>query len=178
MPPPTPSQIHPPEISNVRMATLSSSPAATLTCPIAPVYASRAVGSSSAAISIARTLGAPVTDPGGKVARSRAALVTSGPRWPTTSETRCQTACRSARTSAGTRTLPGVQTRPRSLRMRSTIITFSARFFADAVSSSGSESSGAVPLIGDVSTSSPVRRRNSSGEKLATAPSGASTNAA
>jgi len=62
--------------------------------------------------------------------------------------------------------------------MRSTIITFSARFLADAVSSSGSVSSGAVPLIGEVRTSSPVRRRKSSGEKLAIAPSGAATKAA
>jgi len=37
MPPPTPSHTQPPEISKVRIATLSSRPAAALTCPIAPV---------------------------------------------------------------------------------------------------------------------------------------------
>ena len=36
---------------------------------------------------------------------------------------------------------------------------------------------GAVPLIGDVTTSSPARRRNSSGEKLSTAPPGSPRNA-
>ncbi len=52
---------------------------------------------------------------------------------------------------------------------------FSARFLAELTSSAGSVSSGAVPLIGDVSTSSPVRRRNSSGDKLTSAPSGLET---
>jgi hypothetical protein len=59
------------------------------------------------------------------------------------------------------------------LRIRSTIITFSAASFAErrnacapALSSAGR---GQVPLIGDVTTSRPRRRRNSSGLKLATA---------
>ena len=58
-------------------------------------------------------------------------------------------------------------------------MTFSAASFAEcrnasapAVSSSGR---GQVPLIGEVSTSRPRRRRNSSGLRLATAPSAAST---
>ena len=55
---------------------------------------------------------------------------------------------------------------------------FSARFLAELTSSAGSVSSDAVPLIGDVRTSSPVRRRNSSGDMLAIAPSGLETYAA
>ncbi len=69
--------------------------------------------------------------------------------------------------------------------MRSTIITFSARFFAEPVSSArcaaATASSGLraqVPLIGLVSTVPPVRRRNNSGDMLATAPPGGQTNAA
>lgn len=66
--------------------------------------------------------------------------------------------------------------------MRSTIMTFSARSLAEATSAPtvaasprASRPSGAVPLMGEVSTSWPVRRRNSSGEKDRTAPSGLST---
>ena len=67
--------------------------------------------------------------------------------------------CGSTRGTAGLRTEPETHARERSLRMRSTIITFSARFLAEACSSRGSESAGAVPLIGEVSTARPVRRR-------------------
>ena len=50
---------------------------------------------------------------------------------PVTVVTRCWTAAvRSRRRSRGTRTEPGSQTRPRSLRSTSTIITFSAWSFA------------------------------------------------
>ena len=76
---------------------------------------------------------------------------------------------------AGTRTEPGLQTRPRSFRIKSTIITFSARFFAEASNSAGSALNGAVPLIGEVNTSSPIRRKNSSGEKLTSSPCGEET---
>ena len=83
-------------------------------------------------------------------------------------------------------TLPGTQTRLRSLRTRSTIITFSARFFAErsraarcaAAWSRSAWSRGAVPLMGLDSTPLPARRRNSSGERLATAPPGTVRNAA
>ena len=61
--------------------------------------------------------------------------------------------------SAGTSTLPSAQTRPRSLRTRSTIMRFSARDFSSArsaaaryASSTGWAARGAVPLIGFDST--------------------------
>lgn len=96
------------------------------------------------------------------------------------SETRCHTPAR-GRTSqrASTCTEPGVADRPRSLRIRSTIMTFSARSLADAAnrrrarsSACGSGDRGAVPLIGEVCTRSSAVRRNSSGDRLATAPHG------
>ena len=75
-----------------------------------------------------------------------------------------------------TRTLPGAQTRDRSLRRRSTIMRFSARSFVLSVSATPSAKScsgptprGRVPLIGRVSTrraSSSFRKR--SGDALAT----------
>ena len=61
--------------------------------------------------------------------------------------------------SFGTLTDPGVATRPRSLRSRSTIIRFSARFFSSAASAAlrsastaASPHAGAVPFIGRAST--------------------------
>ena len=48
--------------------------------------------------------------------------------------------------------VPGRQTRPRSLRTRSTIITFSARSFSDAASSARPVAPGRVPLIGALRT--------------------------
>ena len=56
--------------------------------PIAPQYTPRRVGSSSAMICIARTLGAPVIDPPGNAARTRSAGSLVGTRSPTTVETR------------------------------------------------------------------------------------------
>ncbi len=77
--------------------------------------------------------------------------------------------------SRARRSMPGRHTRPRSLRTRSTIITFSAWSLADRSSwssssdaSSGSSGRSRVPLIGDERTSRPVRARNSSGENDAT----------
>ena len=64
---------------------------------------------------------------------------------------------------AGTSIEPHSQTRPRSLRTRSTIITFSARSLGRS-----SDSVGAVPLIGREEIRSPRRPRNSSGEAEAT----------
>ena len=61
-----------------------------------------------------------------------------------------------------TRTDPGTQTRPRSFRSRSTIITCSARSLPLAAIGSV-ESAGRVPLIGIVHTRSPRVRRKSSG---------------
>ena len=73
--------------------------------------------------------------------------------------------------NAGTRTDPARARRPRSLRKRSTIIKFSARFFSSAASAmarasstSTSPEAGAVPFIGRA-TSWPARcEKNSSGE--------------
>ena len=78
--------------------------------------------------------------------------------------------------SAGTSTLPSAQTRPRSLRTRSTIIRFSARDLSSArsasaryASSAGWAARGAVPLIGfDSTIRSRSTRRKRSGEELST----------
>ncbi len=99
-------------------------------------------------------LGAPVTEPGGKVAPSRSAQVASGRSSPRTVETRwTRPGCGSISQSPGTVTEPLAQTRPRSLRTRSTIITFSAWSF-----SSRSAAVRPVPLIGPDSTVRPERR--------------------
>ena len=99
---------------------------------------------------IARTLGAPLTVPAGKQARSTSNGVTPSRSSPTTSETRCET-CekRSTSMSRATWTVPALQTRERSLRPRSTSITCSARSFSDESSRSTSPSVGSVvPAIG------------------------------
>ena len=62
--------------------------------------------------------------------------------------------------SSGQRTEPGSQTRERSLRSRSTIITCSAASFAPSTSIPA----GRVPLIGIVTSRRPRRARKSSGE--------------
>ena len=131
-------------------------------------------------ISSARTFGAPVTDPGGKAARMRSPSPAAALSVPCTSETRCQRpGCGSAPSRRGTCTLPAVQTRLRSLRIRSTIITFSARFLAERSSSARCRRACCwrgdrrfVPLTGRDKTVLPFLRRNSSGDRLATAPPG------
>ena len=86
--------------------------------------------------SIARRFGAPVIEPPGKHETS-----TSGSRMPArtravTDETRCITlGVRSIAHTLPTRTLAGSAVAVRSLRSRSTIITFSARSLTDAASS-------------------------------------------
>ena len=135
---------------------------------------------------IAATFGAPETDPGGNAARTRAPSPTPSRTTPLTSETKCQTpVCGRASPRASTRIEPGTQTRPRSLRTRSTIITFSARSFSErsspsrsAAAEAGSTGRGRVPLIGALRTRRPWRSRNSSGERLATAPDGSEMYAA
>jgi hypothetical protein len=136
--------------------------------------------------SIAASFGAPVTEPGGNSAATSAPSPTSWRRRPRISLTRCQTpACGRTSASAVTTIDPGSLTRPRSLRIRSTIMTFSARSFAAPASSarcasapSASAGRGRVPLIGAVRTVSPVRATNSSGDRLATAPHGPASHAA
>ena len=101
--------------------------------PATPVYGPRRTGSRPSRISIARIFGAPVMEPPGNDAASRSNASRPASSRPVTVETRCWTAAvRSRRHRRGTRTLPGRQTRPRSLRRTSTIITFSARSLADA----------------------------------------------
>ena len=90
-------------------------------------------------------------------------------------DTRCCTNSNvSSRQSCVTRTLSGRQTRARSLRSRSTIITFSARSFSFCSSSAPANRSASgrrirprVPLIGRVSTTPPASCKNRSGEALA-----------
>ena len=72
--------------------------------------------------------------------------------------------------SSGQRTVPASQTRERSFRSRSTIITCSAASFSDARSSAAAPR-GRVPLIGIVRIRSPRRARKSSGEAETTAQS-------
>jgi hypothetical protein len=132
---------------------------------------------------IAASFGAPVTEPGGKVAASSSARLTVGVSRPRTVETSCQTpGCGSVRRGAALMD-PYSHTRPRSLRTRSTIITCSAASLAEPSSSaraaaaagaSGSASErGRVPFIGSHHTSGPVWRRNRSGERLTTPPTAA-----
>ena len=93
--------------------------------------------------------GVPVTDAGGKVASSSAAIGISTATRAATVDTRCHTpgAGRTA-SSSGTVTVPVTATRPRSLRTRSTIMMFSATSLTDARSAAGGMRSGSVPLIG------------------------------
>jgi hypothetical protein len=84
----------------------------------------------------------------------------------------CQTeAKRSTSNKRVVLTEPVEQIRPRSLRMRSTIITFSARFFSLAwsaapqrTSSSGVSPRSAVPFIGFTTMRRPRMSKKSSGE--------------
>src|SRR5947199_155639 len=77
-------------------------------------------------------LGAPVTEPGGNVASSSSRHPAPSRSSPRTVETRwTRPGCSSTAHSAGTVTDPVAQTRPMSLRTRSTIITFSAWSFSN-----------------------------------------------
>src|SRR5436190_1289522 len=70
MPPPTGSCHQPPEAVMVRMRMEKSVVPSNPMYPSEPQYAPRGVSSSSAMISMARTLGAPVIEPPGKAAAS------------------------------------------------------------------------------------------------------------
>ena len=164
MPPPTQRCTHPPATANVRIVSASSRSPFPYTRPSAPIDAPRPTGSRPAMRSTAAIFGAPVTDPPGKTASSSSASPTSGRSRPSTVDTRCSTpASGSATMRSGQCTLPATQTRDRSLRSRSTIITCSAASFADA-RSSARPPVGRVPLIGRVHTRRPRRARKSSGE--------------
>ncbi len=148
------------------MATFQHARPWSETNPTAPQYGPRRTGSSPSMIRIARTFGAPVTEPGGKAAPSSSATPIPARRRPETVATEWITpACASMSRGESTRTVPYRHTRPRSLRIRSTIIVSSAFSFSLASSSAGSVFAGRVPLIGRVTTR-PVPRsasRKSSG---------------
>src|SRR5699024_12818333 len=172
----TPSETVPSWHPDVRIAQLSSVPATGAASRSAPVYAPRGSDSNSVISASADAFGAPVTDPGGNVARNNSVSPTAPARVPSTVESRCHTpgAGRTA-SGSGTWTLPAVHTRPRSLRTRSVTSTFSATSLGDVRSASARCSSaaprrGIVPLIGDERTLRPRRDRNSSGDNDTTAP--------
>ena len=139
---------------------------------------------------IARTLGAPVTEPHGNKAAN-----TSGSRRPVrvracTSDVICHTVGSAwVWNSSGTRTVCGSAMRERSLRSRSTIITFSARSLGDArrrsaaaASSAGVAPRAAVPFMGRARMLPPAalacQSKNSSGDTLSTCSSPAVKHAA
>ena len=146
IPPPTWRVRRRPSATKVRMTMLVCIAPSGPIQPMAPVYGPRRTGSRPSRISIARIFGAPVIEPPGNDAASRSNASRSSARTPVTVETRCWTAAvRSRRQSRGTRTVPGRQTRPRSLRRTSTIITFSARSLAlDSSSRASARSVGGV----------------------------------
>ena len=92
MPPPTPSTALPwPSNSTVRIATFSSHPAIGEANPTVPQYTPRRCGSQPLSSWRARSFGVPVTDAGGKVASSTAAIGTSTSTRAVTVDTRCHT---------------------------------------------------------------------------------------
>jgi hypothetical protein len=111
-------------------------------------------------ICIVRIFGAPVIDPQGNSARIKSTRLVPSHSTDSTVDVICQTVSKRSRSNNDdTRTLPGTETLPRSLRSRSTIITFSARFFSEYLSHSAMSRSsasqrprGAVPFIGFVTT--------------------------
>ena len=170
-PPPTPRASAVPAISNVRIATLSSRPATGLAKPIAPrVGAARGRLERRRSTCSACTFGAPVTEPGGNVARSSSPSPTPGAQ---------------PRRRHGRHEVPdaGVRPRPRGAEARHAPVRADpaqvvahqvddhhvlgrvlARRRARAAPRASPGARGRVPLIGDARTRVPVRRRNSSGE--------------
>jgi len=113
------------------------------------------------------SFGAPVIEPQGKVASRSAPTVVPGASRAVTVLVICQRSpTRSTSNIRGTATVPATATLLRSLRSRSTIMRFSARFFGLEASPSGSVSAGAVPFMGRAVTVPPSTSRNSSGERL------------
>ena len=165
MPPPTQRWIRPSAIANVRIVSASSRSPFPCTRPSAPIDAPRPTGSSAAMRSTAAIFGAPVTDPPGnsrsEELRETDARAGALPR-PSRPGARRPRGARAPSARASAR-CPGTQTRERSLRSRSTIITCSAASFAEA-RSSARPPRGRVPLIGLVQTRRPRRARKSSGE--------------
>ena len=150
------------------------------TTPTAPQYTPRGAGSSVRTICMARTLGAPVTEPQGNSAANTSARQIPGRVRARTSDVICHTVGSGVvSNNRGTCTLCGRAMRERSLRSRSTIITFSARSLgavrrraAWAASSSGVAPRAAVPFMGRARISPPpgasCQSKNSSGETEST----------
>ena len=125
---------------------------------------------------MARTLGAPVTEPQGNSAANTSVSVVPGRVRAVTSDVICHTVGKACvANSAGTCTLCGSAMRDMSLRSRSTIITFSARSLgavrrcsACCASCSGVAPRGAVPFMGRASRVPPsgasCQSKNSSGD--------------
>ena len=150
---------------NVRIPTASSaSSLSASTQPMAPQYGPRGEVSRSVIAVRALDFGAPETDPGGYVAANTSRHVAPSRSRPLTVETRWTSPGWSSKAqSASTDTVPGQHTPDRSLRMRSTIMMFSAWSFGSICSRVA-----AVPLIGLVTSRSPRRDRKSSGDALTT----------
>ena len=113
-----------------------------------------------------RFLGAPVTEPQGKTACKISDKLVSGFSSAWTVEVICKTSpCLATSKSFGVLTDPGMARRPRSLRSKSTIIKFSARFFGSSDSWFAELSKAlAVPFIGIAVIRLPWRWINSSGD--------------
>ena len=172
IPPPTPSTAEPSASnSTVRIATFSSQPASGEAKPTVPQYTPRRRGSQPVSSSRARAFGVPVTDAGGNVASSSAAIgrSTRHPRGH-----RRHQMPHARRGSHREQFGHGDRARHRD----------AAQVVADQVDDHdvlrdvldrrpqrrGIRVRGRVPLIGLDVTSSPARRRNNSGDSDATAP--------
>ena len=88
-----------------------------------------------------------------------------------TSETKCSSpGCNSVRKSSETFTVPVEQIRAKSFRIKSTIMTFSARSFSE--NNEPVSDNFRVPFIGLVFICEPSRKRKSSGDADAISKSG------
>ena len=141
--------------------------------------------SSSWMISSARTFGAPVTDPGGKVARMRSASPAAGLTFRALRRPDAR-GPDAARRPAGAGPARCPRYRPGSGRCASGRRSSRSRrgswLSAPARPAAGGlllvAVAAVVPFTGRDKTALPLRRRNSSGDRLATAPRGMRTNAA
>ena len=156
---------------NMRIGTLHTVSSGD-TSRIAPQYTPRSPASNDSIMCIVESLGAPVTEPHGKIFLKISASPTPRESVAETVEVIWWTVGRLSTSNIfSTSTLPGSQTRLRSLRMRSTIMRFSARFLGSEESSAarrasarGSGRRAAVPFMGFAVILRPLTRKNSSGE--------------
>ena len=140
--------------------------------PIDPVYNPRRTGSRRSMSSMQWTFGTPVMVPPGKTARIKSNALQCSCSRPKTCDTKCITwEYRSTVINSSTRIDPYRQTRPKSLRTKSTSIRCSARSFVLESSSSARRRSsnvpsprGRVPAMGRISAQPSESRTNRSGE--------------